>query len=176
VSSTLFRQEVLSAHSAQYLGGIRIGRNPRHATVAAVSLLLAGALLAFGTWGQVTRKARIPGLLVPALGTLQLSASAVGTVVQRNVAEGDFVQAGQVLFVLGTDRTGARGDTAVLIGQNLLRRRQTLESERGLRQQQARQRLQALADRTGALERESMQAETEAQFAERRVTLAAKSV
>lgn len=176
MSSALFRQEVLDAQSAQYLGGISIGRNPRHATVAAVSLLLAGALVAFAVWGQVTRKARIPGLLVSALGTLQLGATAAGTVVQRNVAEGDFVQAGQVLFVLGTDRAGARGDTAALVGQNLLQRQHTLESERGLRQLQARQRQQGLADRLRALERETVQAEAEAQFAESRVALAAKSV
>ena len=176
MSSSLFRQQVLDAQSAQYLGGIRIGRNPRHATVAAVALLLASALVAFAVWGQVTRKARIPGLLVSALGTLQLSAAAAGTVVQRKAAEGDFVQAGQVLFILGTDRAGARGDTAALVGQNLLQRQQTLESERGLRQLQARQRLQALADRLRALERETTQADAEAEFAERRVVLAAKSV
>ena len=133
MTSQLFRQEALDAQRAQYLGSTRIGRNPRHATVAAVSLLLAGALVAFAAWGQATRKARIPGLLVSALGTLQLSAAAAGTVVQRRVAEGDYVQAGQVLFVLGTDRAGARGDTAALVGQNLLQRQQTLESERGLR-------------------------------------------
>ena len=50
MSSKLFRQEVLDAQSAQYLGGIRIGRNPHHATVAAVALLLAGALVAFAAW------------------------------------------------------------------------------------------------------------------------------
>ena len=176
MSSKLFRQEVLDAQSAQYLGGIRIGRNPHHATVAAVALLLAGALVAFAAWGQVTRKARIPGLLVSALGTLQLSATVAGTVAERRVGEGDFVQAGQVLFVLGTDRAGALGDTAALVAQSLLQRRHTLQAERGLRELQARQRLQALGDRLRALALETAQAQAEAQFVERRVALAAKSV
>ena len=176
MSSPLFRQEVLDAQSAQYLGSIRIGRNPRHTTVAAMALLLASALVAFAAWGQVTRKARIPGLLVSALGTLQLSAAATGIVTERRVGEGDFVQAGQVLFVLGTDRAGAQGDTAALVAQSLLQRRQTLQVERGLRELQARQRQQALGDRLRALAVETTQAQAEAQFADRRVRLAAKSV
>lgn len=172
----LFRQEVQDAQSAQYLGSIRIGRNPRHATVAAVSLLLAGALVAFAAWGQVTRKARIPGLLVSALGTLQLTAAATGIVAERRVNEGDFVLAGQLLFVLGTDRAGAQGNTAALVAQSLQQRRQMFEAERGLRELQSRQRQQALADRLRALALETTQAEAEAQFADRRVALAAKSV
>ena len=176
MTSQLFRQEALDAQRAQYLGSTRIGRNPRHATVAAVSLLLAGALMAFATWGQVTRKDRVPGLLVSELGTIQLSATTPGTVVQRSVAEGEFVSAGQVQFVLGTDRAGTQGDTAALVAQNLLQRGQTLYAERSLRQLQARQRQQALADRLRALALETAQAQAEAQFAERRVVLANKSV
>lgn len=83
-STALFRQEVLDAQSAQYLGGIRIGRDPRHGTVVAVSLLLAGALVAFAVWGQVTRNARIPGLLVSALGNLRLSAAAAGMAISAH--------------------------------------------------------------------------------------------
>ena len=175
MSSPLFRQEVLDAQSAQYLGSIRIGRNPRHATVAAVALLLAGLLVAFAAWGQVTRKARIPGLLVSALGTLQLTATAAGTVVERRASEGELVQAGQVLFVLSTDRAGSQGDTAVLVAQSLLQRRVTLQAERGLRELQSRQRLQALTDRLRALALETTQAQAEAQLAERRVVLASKT-
>jgi membrane fusion protein len=176
LASPLFRQEVLDARSAQYLGNIRIGRNPRHGTVAIVALVLAGALISFATWGQVTRKARVPGLLVSALGTLQLTAAAAGIINEQRVKEGDFVSAGQVLFVLGTDRAGAKGDTAELVANSLLHRRQTLEAERGLRELQARQRQVALTDRLRALEFEATQARAEAQFAERRVQLAAKSV
>jgi membrane fusion protein len=175
VTLPLFRQEVLDAQGAQYLGSIRIGRNPRQASVAIVALLLAGALIAFAAWGQVTRKARIPGLLVSALGTLQLSATSAGTLVERRVSEGDFVPAGQVLFVLGTDRAGTQGNTAALVAQSLMQRRQTLETERGLRELQARQRLQALGDRLRAVTLETTQAQAEAEFAERRVALATKS-
>lgn len=175
-TTPLFRTEVLEAQSAQYLGTIRIGRNPRHGTVAAVALLLAATLVAFAAWGQVTRKARIPGLLVPTLGTLQVTAVAAGMVAERRAGEGDFVQAGQVLFVLGTDRAGAQGDTAALVARSLQQRHHTLQAERALRELQARQRQQALADRVRALALETSQAAAEVALAERRVGLAEKSV
>lgn len=69
----LFRQEVVQAKQVQWLGGIRIGRNPRFALVAWLSVAMAAALLAFATWGEITRKTRVTGLLESALGTLQLS-------------------------------------------------------------------------------------------------------
>jgi len=176
MTSLLFRREALEAQSAQYLGGIRIAHNPRHLTVAVVAMLLAGALVTFAIWGEVTRKARIPGLLVPALGTLQLTSVATGTVTERRVSENDFVLEGQVLFVLDTDRTAAQGNTAALVSQSMLLREQTLRAERSLRELQARQRQQALADRLRAIALEATQADAEAQFAERRVDLAAKTV
>lgn len=176
MSFPLFRPEVLQAQQSQHLGSIRIGRNPCHATIALVALLLASALLAFATWGQVTRKARMPGLLVSAKGTLQLGAAAAGIVTERRVAEGDFVRAGQVMFVLGTDHASAGGDTAALVARSLAQRQQLLQSERALRELQARQRQQALADRLRALALEMSQAEAETQLAEARVGLATKSL
>ena len=172
----LFRAEALQARQAQWLGSVRIGHNPRFALVAWVSLALGAALIAFAAWGQIARKARVPGLLVPALGTLQLSAVAPGVLAERRVAEGDVVQAGQVLFVLATDRLTTEGPAAALVAASLQQRRGSLQAERGAREQQARQRQQVLADRARALDTERAQAEQEAAFAERRVALARKSV
>jgi membrane fusion protein len=171
----LFRAEVMQAQQTQWLGSIRIGRNPSFALVAWVSLLLGASSIAFAAWGQVARKARVPGLIVPTLGTLQLSAVAPGVLAERRVAEGDSVQAGQVLFVLATDRATSDGATSVLVSASLQQRRVSLQTERGAREQQARQRRQALADRIRALDTERQQAENEAEFAERRVALARKS-
>ena len=176
MSTPLFRQEVIAAQTAQYLGSIRIGRNPRFEAVALVALALAAALVAFAVWGEVTRKARIPGILVPTAGLLQVSAPAAGAVLERRVAEGEFVQSGQVLFVIGTDRMGAQGDTSVLVALALKQRRQTLEVERGVREEQARQRQQSLGDRLRALDREAAQAENEAALTAQRSALAHKTV
>jgi membrane fusion protein len=172
----LFRAEAVQAQTAQHLGSIRIGRNPRFTAVVCVALVLGAALIAFALWGQVTRKARIAGLLAPMRGSLQMTAQAAGIVTDIAAAEGAFVGAGQALFTLNTDRAGTAGDTAALIAQNLQQRRVTLDAERALRELQARQRQQALADRIRSLQVEQGQADNEAQLAERRVALAEKSV
>lgn len=174
-ATPLFRQEVLDAQQAQYLGSIRIGRNPSFVWVASVAILLAASLVAFAAWGEVTRKARVPGLLVPKLGTLQVSTTAAGTVTARKVAEGDVVEAGQVLFEVNTDRNGADGPTAALVAASLMQRRGTLDAERALRETGSRQRAQALAERIRALDTERQRAEQEAVLVERRVVLATKS-
>jgi membrane fusion protein len=172
----LFRPEVLQERQASWLGGIRMGKNPGFSLVAGAALTLAGALVAFAAWGQVARKARIPGVLMPVQGTVQLSANAAGVLTDQLVQEGEQVSAGQALFVLGTDRPTAEGSAAVLLAAHLAQRRSTLEAERTARVQQTRQRETALQDRIRALDHEIAQAQQEALLASRRVALAQKTL
>lgn len=176
MSLPLFRPEVMHARQASWLGGIRMGRNPGFSLVAGVALALAGALVAFAAWGQVARKARIPGVLMPVQGTVQLSANAAGVLTEQLVQEGEHVTAGQALFVLGTDRPTAEGSAAVLLAAHLAQRRSTLEAERSARLQQSRQRDSALQDRIRALDHEIAQAQQEVLLASRRVALAQKTL
>lgn len=176
MTTPLFRQEVTQAQGAVWLGAIRIGHNPRFASVALLALALAATLVAFAAWGQVTRKARVAGLLAPLAGSLPLAAQAAGSVATLHVAEGQWVPAGQPIATLHTDRAGAAGDTAALVAQSLAQRQHTLDTERRLREQQTRQRQQALDDRMRALRTEQAQAEREAEGAQRRVELAQRNV
>lgn len=176
MSQALFRTEVMQEREASWLGGIRIGKNPGFSLVATVALTLAGALVAFAALGQVARKARIPGVLTPVQGTVQLSANAAGVLTDQLVQEGEQVTAGQALFVLGTDRPTAEGSAAVLLAAHLVQRRGTLEAERTARVQQTRQRETALQDRVRALDHEIAQAQQEALLASRRVALAQKTL
>lgn len=90
----LFRDEVLQERRTQFLGTIRIGRNPSFALVTAVALLLAVALVAYATWGEITRKARLPGVLVAVDGTPKNSDALVAHLYGPGHAV-RFVQAGQ---------------------------------------------------------------------------------
>jgi membrane fusion protein len=175
VADSLFRLEALQAQAASHLGTVRIAQRPRHTLVAAVALILAGALVAFSAWAQVTRKARVPGVLVPQTGTVNLSAQAPGTVASRPVTEGEHVRRGQVLFVLDTGRGGPDGELGALVAHTLQQREATLRAELALRQAHARQRQQALADRTRALGIEARHAQTEVELAQQRIELAARS-
>ncbi|MFT3664436.1 HlyD family secretion protein [Piscinibacter sp.] len=176
MSSALFREEVIQAHRAQYLGAIRLGRSPSFTLMACIAVMLAGVLVAFAAWGQVTRKTAVPGLLVPTLGALDVNVIAPGVLAELRVREGQRVAAGDVLFVLSTDHATMHGATAALVAATVQQRLAALESERVARDLQARQRRQALTDRIRGSDVERMRAEQEAEITQRRAALAQRSV
>lgn len=176
MSATLFREEAVQAQAASFLGAIRVAHRPGHWAAAGGALVVALALVGFSAWGEVTRKAHVPGLLMPQQGTLPLSANAAGTLTERRVREGEFVHAGQVLFIITTERRAEQGDTALLVAQTLQQREQSLHTERTLREVQSRQRQQALSDRLRSMSMEAEQAQSEAALAQRRVDLAQRSL
>ncbi len=174
--SQLFRPEVAQAQASQYLGTIRIGRNPGFAAAAFVSVLLAAALVAFAVLGEITRKARVPGLLIPAQGAVQISAQAAGTVGDVAAAEGSHLLRGEPIFLVKTERVAAAGETSQLVALALQQRAATLESERRVREVQALQRRQSLASRVTDLQIEIDAARREGELAARRVSLAQRSL
>ena len=157
------------------MGPIHLAHNPRFSIVAGLALMLAGALLAFGAWGKVARKVRVPGVLMPQWGTVELSPAISGVLLEQRVKEGDWVEQGQVLFVVNTDKSSAEGSTASLLASHLAQRRSTLLAERASRLAQNRQREVHLADRIHSLSVETAQATQEHALAKRRVELAQKT-
>jgi len=157
------------------MGPIHLAHHPRFSVVAGMALLLAGALLAYGAWGQVARKVRIPGVLMPQWGTVELSSAVSGVLLEQRVKEGDWVEQGQVLFVLNTDKISVEGSTASLLASHLAQRRSTLLAERGSRVAQNHQREAHLADRIRSLTLEAAQTAQEHALAKRRVELAQKT-
>lgn len=132
----LFREEVSAAQTAQWFGCVRLHRPLSFSVVTGSAFGIALLLIAFATWGEVNRKAHLSGLLVPTLGTLNITASQAGTVMQLPVAEGQTVQAGDVLVVLNTERSSLRNgladDTTARIAQQIEARQQTISTERTL--------------------------------------------
>lgn len=176
MSSPLFRDEVIQARQAQYLGAIRLGRNPSFALVAWSAVALCTMLVAFAIAGQVTRKATVPGLLVPALGTLQVTAPQAGVLVETKVSEGQHVEAGEVLFIVSTDHNTTQGTTAALVAATVQQRLAALDAERNSRNLQVQQRRDALHDRVRRLNVEQASIEREVDLAQRRAVLAQRSL
>ena len=172
----LFRQEVAAAQAAQYLGSVRLQRPWSYAAVTSVALALALMLVAFATWGEVNRKARLSGVVVPSQGSLNISAPQAGVVMDLPVREGQSVKAGQVLLVLQTERQsmlgGSVSDTTERAAQQIATRLQTLSTERTLRELQTRQRERVLDDRLRTTAQQLRQAEEESALQARRVQLA----
>ena len=172
----LFRDEVHAAQAAQWLGSVRLHRPLSFSLVTACALGLALALVAFAAWGEVTRKARLSGLLVPSQGSLNITAQQSGVLMELPILEGQTVKAGDVLLVLHTERqsllNGAMGDTTDRAALQIEARKQSLSTERSLRELQTRQREQVLADRIRTLQAEARQADEERSLQQRRVQLA----
>jgi membrane fusion protein len=175
MTTPLFRTEVTQSKQASWMGPIHLAHHPRFSVVAGMALLLAGALLAYGAWGQVARKVRIPGVLMPQWGTVELSSAVSGVLLEQRVKEGDWVEQGQVLFIVNTDKISVEGSTASLLASHLAQRRSTLLAERGSRVAQNHQREAHLADRIRSLTLEAAQAAQEHALAKRRVELAQKT-
>ena len=175
MNTSLFRAQVTQAQQASWLGGIHLAHNPRFSVIAAVALTLAGALLAFGAWGTVARKVRVPGILMPHTGTLELTSAMAGALLEQRVQEGEWVQQGQVLFIINTDKTSALGSTSALLASHLAQRRSTLLAERSTRLVQHQARETHLTHRIRSLSLETAQAVQEQVLASRRVGLADKT-
>lgn len=158
---------LLGARSAQSLGRMRIGNPPGTTAVAWVAVRLVALLVAFAAWGEVTRKVRVAGHLVPEAGTLQLSAPVAGAVAVHRVAEGDSKQAGKALFALATDRPSPQGALSNLAYSSLQHRRAALEAEVAARRLQSDQLQEAMRSHLRAQGNDRRQAETEAAFVER---------
>ena len=71
--------------------------------MVAVAVATALAILSYG--GAYTRKAHVTGYLMPAHGLIKVQSRETGTIVERNVAEGQRVSKGDVLFVISMERS-----------------------------------------------------------------------
>lgn len=174
--SSPFRAEALQAQQDAFLGTIRLGRPLGFAFITWGSIATAVGLIAFAVVGEVTRKARLPGLVVPALGMVQIAAPQMGVLTELKVREGDAVAGGQVLAMVSTDRNTLQGGAAELAMISLRQRRQALDAERVLAQRQAKERQQALRDRLRSTEEEERQAAGELEPAQQRVRLAKRAL
>ena len=172
----LFREEVRTAQAAQWLGSVRLHRPLSFTLVTGAALGMALALLAFAAWGEVNRKARLSGLLVPSQGSLNITAPQAGVLLELPIAEGQTVKAGDVLLVLNTAHRslfqGTVGDTSERAARQIELRQQSLTTERTLRELQMRQREQVLSDRIRTLQAELRQVDEELKLQQRRVSLA----
>jgi membrane fusion protein len=128
--TTLFRQEALQAKREHAYGDTLRVDTPRAWVFVAVVLGLAASLLAFGCWGEFTRKTHVSGQLVPTMGHIKVYAPDGGTIVERRVREGQSVKKGDTLFVLSLEHNSQTASAANATAiQKLQERRASLVRE-----------------------------------------------
>ncbi|MBK7685453.1 MAG: HlyD family efflux transporter periplasmic adaptor subunit [Rhodocyclaceae bacterium] len=169
---SLFRPEALEAKSHNAFGNLRLGRSLSGWLITAVVLALATAVVAFGLYGEASRKTRVVGLLLPVGGAINLTAPVGGRLQRVAAIEGQVVHAGDALFVIDLDHQSASGVTAALVASQLQTRLASLVDERRQRQAQAALRHEALAERLRNLVSEKAKLDEEITLQSRRKALA----
>jgi membrane fusion protein len=174
--SQLFRPEVVEAQRQPWLGQVQLVR-PLSLSLLTLGvlgvMLLVGALLFFG---EYTRKARVSGVLVPDLGVIRLVPPVPGRVLERHVAEGQVVAAGDVMFVLGLEGSTLADDARQRVRRSLDERQRSLQ-DAALQQAllTEAQRL-SLMRRLEEMKREQAQIDSEAGLHRQRLALAQESL
>ena len=171
----LFRPEVLESRRTSWVGEIQLVRPVPLAWMTGAAVGVALALGAFLVLGEYTRKVRVAGVLVPDRGVIRLVAPQDAVLMERRVADGQQVRAGDVLFVLSLDRAAASGDTQAAVLRSLAARESSLAAAATQQDSLYQSQLAALSRRWADMQREREALDAEAALAERRVRLAEES-
>ena len=129
MTDSLFRPEAVERSKSKPLSSILLIQPLAVNVLTVVSLLIGVALLAFFAFGTYTKKEHVMGVLLPNLGLVRVAAPQAGTVVKREVTEGQTVKRGQVLYRITSDRAvGSAVDGQSVSNQSELKR-QALEEQ-----------------------------------------------
>lgn len=151
----LFRAEVTQRVGVQWLGKIRVSQPSHYAWWTAGAAALALGLVCFGVFGQYARTTELHGVLSPAGGVMEVTATQSAIVAQVLVTQGQAVKAGTPLARLVSDRVVDAGALGALRHGGLATQEASLESERRILRAQSDQREHALRERLRSLEAES---------------------
>lgn len=144
MADALFRQEVMQARQARWLGGIVLGQPVSLWLLTGFAVFAAAAIVCFLVLGDYTRRTRVTGQLVPSLGLASVASPSAGILSQVRVEEGQRVLAGDVLAVVTTPRsTLIAGNTAAALQAAIA------ERQDGVVDSYASQRLQLQAQQAG---------------------------
>jgi membrane fusion protein len=158
LSELTFRPEALAAKSNLWLGSVRLTQPIGYALTGMVGLAVAAVLVLFGAFGTYTKKATVIGQLTPTGGALRITQASSGNLIEARVTEGDTVHAGDVLFVISSEREtevrGERRETQATIARELTRRGEIAARDAVLSAQRARERTASLTARVDAIDSE----------------------
>lgn len=152
MSQGLFRQEVIDAKRADWLGSIIVAAPLSRWWLTALALMTAMIILLFLFFGHYTRRETVAGQLVPSAGLLNVAAPSPGTVTRLLVRDGQTVKAGDVLLDISSEQDSASlGDTHALVGQQLATQRARLQDDLANQTQSSRQQGEALQAKAALL-------------------------
>lgn len=125
----LFRAQAIAARSTQRLGDIVLIRPVSFSFLTVLAVILALIVCAFLRWGTYTRHSTVSGQLLPDTGLIKIHVPQAGIVIEKHVAEGRHVEAGEVLYVLSSERSSILGATQQAISAQVAQREASLRDE-----------------------------------------------
>jgi membrane fusion protein len=167
----LFRQQALDHQRERFHGVIVLRRHWWFTVLTALLMVLLGSLIAFAAFAGFTRKESVRGALVPRDGLLRVAAAQAGIVTSSHVADGQAVQAGDLLFVISAERASALGSTQAVVAQTLDARQAHLRSELQQRAAQTENQRTALDQRITSLGQSLQQQDRELRLQRERTEL-----
>lgn len=129
MSSNLFRKEALDAKQAKWTGTIILSRPFSFTYLTICALCIALVVIAFAIWGSYTKRSTVQGQLIPQSGLIQVYTTQSGTVLKKNVYEGQSVKKGDILFTISTASYGEQGSIADALAKQTQLKEQSIRNE-----------------------------------------------
>ena len=127
---SLFRPQALAARQSKWIGEIILIRPLSFTFLTIFAVALAGIVCAFLIWGTYTKRSTVMGQLTPDTGLLKIYVPQPGIVLEKQVSEGQTVKAGDILYVLSSERHSSRlGDIQAAISREVELRQASLRDE-----------------------------------------------
>ena len=170
-SKPLFRSQVLEHIANRKYGTVLLTTPLSHRFLTLLFVGIAAAIIAFFAFFSTTRKAQCSGVLLPNLGVIKVVPTQAGVVLAKHVVEGQLVHAGDVLFLLSSERSATVGDAQKTISSLLVNRRNSFTVDQAQLLAQSRTRLEALRRRAADLEGEIAKIDAQIVLQKQRVQL-----
>jgi membrane fusion protein len=175
VVQTLFRQQAIEHANVRQYGSVLLAQPVSFAWLTGMFALIAAGIILFFCFFSTTRKAQCQGLLLPTSGVIKVVPVQTGTVREKRVKEGQQVKAGDILFVLNSERSAAAGDAQKTISALLEGRRDSYRAELKQLAMQTRQRNDALNKRMADIQSDLQRLDNQIALQKQRVTLSEQS-
>ena len=104
MTDKLFREKALQNQRAQVYGQVLLSTPFSYKILTTIATILALLIVALLLFGQYARKERVTGQLIPDQGVVKVYATAMGIIKNSLIKEGQNVQAGDILFIINTEK------------------------------------------------------------------------
>ncbi|GGX08152.1 HlyD family secretion protein [Undibacterium macrobrachii] len=186
----LFRQQAIAHLSTKQYGTVILAKSFSHQFFTVLFVAIGIAIISFFAFFSTTRKAQTSGVLLPNSGVIKVVAIQNGVVIDKRVKEGQQVKAGEVLYVLRSERQSQGGgavianqalnvatvDAQKTISAILQKRRDSFGAELKQSSAQGQQKLAALQQRLADIRSEVQRAEAQIVLQQQRVTLSEQNL